>query len=231
MGAICVLMLTTALPLRATADVLAFRADGSATASGWTFHGTRPNWASADDAIEVPAVAVARIAPPSGATSQVLALISQTAARHQDNRAIARAGLSTRNWHILFQAMVEAESSYNPTAISPKGAYGLGQLMPATARELGVNPRDISQNLDGAARYLLAQLGQFQSVDLALAAYNAGPHRVEQYSGVPPFSETRTYIARIHNIRERLSGGTSQPAPIRVANTAPTRAPVIIDLN
>ncbi|TDL83890.1 lytic transglycosylase domain-containing protein [Meridianimarinicoccus aquatilis] len=144
---------------------------------------------------------------------------------------MAQAGLSTRDWHVLFQAMIEAESSYNPTAISPKGAYGLGQLMPATARELGVDPRDISQNLDGAARYLLTQLAEFRSVELALAAYNAGPHRVEQYSGVPPFSETRAYIARIHDIRERLSGGTSQPAPIRVANTAPTRAPVIIELN
>lgn len=219
-------MLTTALPLRATAEVLAFRADGSATASGWTFHGTRPNWASADDA-----VAVAPIAPPTGSTSQVLALIRQTAARHQDNSAIARAGLTVRDWHVLFQAMIEAESSYNPTAISPKGAYGLGQLMPATARELGVDPRDISQNLDGAARYLLAQLAEFSSVDLALAAYNAGPHRVVQYAGVPPFAETRGYIARIQIIRERLSGGASPTQSIRVASTAPTRAPVIIDLN
>jgi hypothetical protein len=224
-------MLTTALPLRATADVLAFRADGSATASGWTFHGTRPNWASSDDAVEGQPIVVARLAPTAGATSQVLALIRQTASRHQDNRAVARAGLSTRDWHILFQAMIEAESSYNPTAISPKGAYGLGQLMPATARELGVDPRDISQNLDGAARYLLAQLAEFRSVDLALAAYNAGPHRVVQYAGVPPFAETRSYIARIHNIRERLLGGSSPKPSIRVASTAPTRAPVIIDLN
>jgi hypothetical protein len=224
-------VLTTALPSKATADVLAFRADGSATTSGWTFHGTRPNWATSEDTVEAQPVAVASIAPAAGASAQVLSLIRQTAIRHQNNGAIARTGLSTRDWHVLFQAMIEAESSYNPTTISPKGAYGLGQLMPATARELGVNPRDISQNLDGAARYLLAQLAEFQSVDLALAAYNAGPHRVEQYSGVPPFSETRTYIARIHDIRERLSGGTSPPAPIRVANTAPTRAPVIIDLN
>ncbi|WP_335753743.1 lytic transglycosylase domain-containing protein [Sulfitobacter sp.] len=217
--------------MRATADVLAFRADGSATTSGWTFHGTRPNWASADDAIEVPASEVARLAPPVGATTQVLALIGQTAIRHQDNRAIARAGLSTRDWHVLFQAMIEAESTYNPTAISPKGAFGLGQLMPATAQDLGVDPRNISQNLDGAARYLLAQLAEFRSVDLALAAYNAGPHRVVQYAGVPPFAETRGYIARIHDIRERLSGGASPEPSIRVASTAPTRAPVIIDLN
>ena len=231
MGAICALMLTTAFPLRATADVLAFRADGSATASGWTFHGTRPNWASADDTIEVPTVEVTRAAPATGASNQVLSLIRQTASRHQNNRAIAQAGLSTRDWYVLFQAMIEAESSYNPIAISPKGAYGLGQLMPATARELGVDPRDISQNLDGAARYLLAQLAEFRSVDLALAAYNAGPHRVVQYAGVPPFAETRGYIARIHDIRERLSGGAAPTQSIRVASTAPTRAPVIIDLN
>ena len=179
----------------------------------------------------MPTVEVARVAPATGASPQVLSLIRQTAIRHQNNRAIARADLSTRDWHVLFQAMIEAESSYNPAAVSPKGAYGLGQLMPGTARELGVDPRNLSQNLDGAARYLLAQLAEFSSVDLALAAYNAGPHRVEQYSGVPPFSETRAYIARIRDIRERLSGGTSQPAPIRVADTAPTRAPVIIDLN
>ncbi len=224
-------MLTTALPLRATADVLAFRADGSATASGWTFHGTRPSWASADNAAEVQPIVVARVLPPAGATTQIFALIRQTAARHQDNRAIARAGLSIRDWHVLFQAMIEAETSYNPTAISPKGAYGLGQLMPATARELGVDLRDISQNLDGAARYLLAQLAEFSSVDLALAAYNAGPHRVVQYAGVPPFAETRGYIARIQDIRERLLGGSSPTPSIRVASTAPTRAPVIIDLN
>jgi soluble lytic murein transglycosylase-like protein len=127
--------------------------------------------------------------------------------------------------------MIEAESSYNPTAISPKGAFGLGQLMPATAQNLGVDPCNVSQNLDGAARYLLAQLAEFRGVDLALAAYNAGPHRVEQYSGVPPFAETRTYIARIQAIRTRLSGGAAPTTQIRVASTLPARAPVIIDLN
>ncbi len=226
-------MLITALPLRAKADVLRFSADGSAQAStGWTFHGARPNWVTSEVALDIELV----VAPPRntsapGATDQVLALITQTATRHKENRALARAGLTTRDWHILFQAMIEAESAYNPAAISPKGAFGLGQLMPATARELGVDPRNVSQNLDGAARYLLAQLAEFRSVDFALAAYNAGPHRVVQYAGVPPFAETRGYIARIHDIRERLSGGASPEPLIRVANTAPTRAPVIIDLN
>ncbi|VVS98219.1 Transglycosylase (fragment) [Roseovarius sp. EC-HK134] len=127
--------------------------------------------------------------------------------------------------------MIEAESSYKPTAVSPKGAYGLGQLMPQTARSLGVDPRDVAQNLDGAARYLLAQLSAFQDIDLALAAYNAGPHRVVEYSGVPPFAETRAYIARIHRIRNRLTGQPVSQPPVHLANRKPERPPVHIDLN
>ena len=69
-----------------------------------------------------------------------------------------------------------------------KGGLRVGQLMPATARDLGVDRADIAQNLDGSAQYLLAQLAAFEDIDLALAAYNAGPHRVEEYGGVPPFS-------------------------------------------
>lgn len=150
--------------------------------------------------------------------------------RHERNSALATASISQSDWHILFQAMIEAESNYNPTAVSPKGAYGLGQLMPDTARALGVDPRNVSQNLDGAARYLLAQLAEFQSVDLALAAYNAGPHRVVEYSGIPPFAETRDYIARIHRIRARLSGGVTPQPAFRVAGSSPARPPLVIDL-
>ena len=167
--------------------------------------------------------------PPSG-RDDILSLIRTTADRHQGNRALRQVGLDEDDWLVLFQALVEAESSYNPTAVSPKGAYGLGQLMPDTARSLGVDPRDPSQNLDGAARYLLAQLGAFKDIDLALAAYNAGPHRVAEYSGIPPFAETRDYIARIHRIRSRLAGTPVSAPDIRVADRAPSRAPVLIDL-
>jgi soluble lytic murein transglycosylase-like protein len=161
----------------------------------------------------------------------ILKLIRETSARHQNDHALTRAGLSAKGWHILFQAMIEAESSYNPTAVSPKGAYGLGQLMPQTARSLGVDPRNVSQNLDGAARYLLAQLASFQNTNLALAAYNAGPRRVVDYSGVPPFAETRSYIARIHRIRNRLMGQPVSLPPIHLANQRPKRAPVLIKFN
>ena len=166
---------------------------------------------------------------PSGRVD-ILALIHATAGRHAGNRALRQVGLGANDWKVLFHALVEAESSYNPSAVSPKGAYGLGQLMPDTARALGVDPRDPTQNLDGAARYLLAQLATFKDIDLALAAYNAGPHRVVEYSGIPPFAETRDYIARIHRIRSRLAGTPISTPDIRVAERVPARAPVLIDL-
>ncbi|MEM9349315.1 MAG: lytic transglycosylase domain-containing protein [Pseudomonadota bacterium] len=94
----------------------------------------------------------------------------------------------------LFLRLVQQESGWNPKARSHKGAYGLAQLMPATARYLRVDPTDPQQNLEGGARYLAEQYRKFGSWRLALAAYNAGPHRVEQYGGVPPFKETQNYV-------------------------------------
>ncbi|KAB6714618.1 lytic transglycosylase domain-containing protein [Roseobacter sp. TSBP12] len=183
-----------------------------------------------DDSTEADVVLASLDATPPSSDSGILALIRATADRHQENRALRKVGLDADDWQVLFRALVEAESSYNPTAVSPKGAYGLGQLMPDTARALGVDPRDPSQNLDGAARYLLAQLAMFKDIDLALAAYNAGPHRVVAYSGIPPFSETRDYIARIHRNRSRLAGTPVSAPDIRVADRVPTRAPVLIEL-
>ncbi|WP_168246410.1 lytic transglycosylase domain-containing protein [Mameliella sp. LZ-28] len=183
-----------------------------------------------DDGAEAEVVlATLDTTPPSG-RENIFSLLQTTALRHRGNRALRQVGLSADDWQILFRALVEAESSYNPTAVSPKGAYGLGQLMPDTARALGVDPRDSSQNLDGAARYLLAQLATFKDIDLALAAYNAGPHRVVEYSGIPPFTETREYIARIHRIRSRLAGTPIAAPDIRAADRVPARAPVLIDL-
>ena len=229
-GAICALVLITASPSRSAADVIAFGRDGTARTSGWTFHGERPAWAGLDDSAEAEVVlASLDDALPSG-RDDTLALIRTTAVRHQGNSALRQVDLGADNWQVLFRALVEAESSYNPTAISPKGAYGLGQLMPNTARSLGVDPRDPSQNLDGAARYLLAQLATFKDIDLALAAYNAGPHRVVEYCGIPPFTETRDYIARIHRIRARLAGAPFSAPDIRVADRVPARAPVLIEL-
>jgi len=111
--------------------------------------------------------------------------------------AIAGAGLGEEDFVRLFVALIDQESRFNPRALSPKGARGLGQLMPETAALLGVDAAEPMANLHGAARYLTAQLAEFGRVDWALAAYNAGPERVLQFDGIPPYRETRDYVARI----------------------------------
>ena len=97
----------------------------------------------------------------------------------------------------MFLRLIQQESSFNPSAVSPKGAIGLGQLMPATAQELGVDPTDPMQNLEGAAKYLSQQLKRFGSPELALAAYNAGPTRVAKLGRVPNIAETQNYVKTI----------------------------------
>ena len=98
----------------------------------------------------------------------------------------------------LLSAVAKAESGYRAGAVSPAGARGLMQLMPGTARSLGVDPDVPAQAVDGAARLLADHLRTFNGrVDLALAAYNAGPGAVRKYGGVPPFDETRTYVQRV----------------------------------
>ncbi len=98
----------------------------------------------------------------------------------------------------LLQAVAQVESGLNPQAVSPAGAQGLMQLMPATAAGLGVtNSFDPAQAVDGAARLLRSHLDRFGSVELALAAYNAGPGAVNRYDGIPPFTETQNYVRRV----------------------------------
>lgn len=94
----------------------------------------------------------------------------------------------------LFLRLVQQESGWNARALSHKGAIGLAQLMPETARLLGVDPHDPTQNLEGGARYLARQFRTFGTWPLALAAYNAGPLAVQRHAGIPPYAETLNYV-------------------------------------
>jgi len=107
----------------------------------------------------------------------------------------------------LIRAVIHAESAYQPDARSPKGAQGLMQLMPGTQAELGVNdPYDPVANIEGGTRYLAGLLARFGGdVELASAAYNAGPGAVERHGGVPPFDETKEYVRRVNILHRRYA--------------------------
>jgi soluble lytic murein transglycosylase-like protein len=106
--------------------------------------------------------------------------------------------------HWLVRSVMRAESGFQPQVVSPKGAIGLMQLMPGTARTLGADPKDPAQNADAGARYLRDLLQLYDgALWHALAAYNAGPGAVAKYKGLPPYAETLRYISRIDQDRKK----------------------------
>ncbi|WP_369136743.1 transglycosylase SLT domain-containing protein [Modestobacter versicolor] len=117
------------------------------------------------------------------------------------NQAGARHGVAPA----LLAAVAKTESGFNSSAVSPAGATGLMQFMPATAKGLGVDATDPASAIDGAARYLAGLTKQFGSTDLALAAYNAGPGTVQRYGGVPPYAETTSYVQKVKSAAEAYS--------------------------
>ena len=152
-----------------------------------------------------PAAAVSQTSPPPSETgsngSWVRALPPGAEAWVRPIRRAARdAGIDPR----LLAAVVWAESEFTPTAVSPAGAIGLAQLMPGTAAGLGVDPWDPEQNLAGGAEYLAWTIERFGTERLGLAAYNAGPGRVSEYGGAPPY--THRYIDRVLGYYQRLGG-------------------------
>ena len=129
----------------------------------------------------------------------------------------------------LVNSVIKAESGFNARAVSPKGAQGLMQLMPGTASQLGVpNAFDPQANVEGGTKYLRELLERY-NFDLvkALAAYNAGPQRVEQFGGVPPYYETRAYVARIvRDFNKKKAAQQKEPqARSRNPNAVPSEAP------
>lgn len=119
----------------------------------------------------------------------------------------------------LFYRLVNQESRFNPAARSPRGAMGLAQLMPDTAKELGVDPTDPEQNLRGGARYLKKQIADFGSVELGAAAYNAGPGNVRKHKGIPPFAETQHYV-KVLTGTEGKPGDANPVQELRAADNA-----------
>ena len=160
-----------------------------------------------DNAVATEETRIAAIAPRAPLPrADVLTAIEATALRYGSHTGLRRAGLSVSDWLNLFRANIEIESAYRQSAVSSAGAIGLGQLMPATARDLRVDPSDPLQNLDGSARYLAMMLELFGDPRLALAAYNAGPNAVRQYNGIPPYRETQNHVARVMAVVARLEG-------------------------
>jgi hypothetical protein len=138
--------------------------------------------------------AIRRVLPDSTGGSASVGGAGGVAAYSQlFESAGARYGLPAN----VLAAVARAESGGNPGAVSPAGAQGLMQLMPGTARGLGVDPFNPAQAVDGAARLLAGNLQRFGTLDQALAAYNAGPGAVEKYGGVPPYRETRNYVNQL----------------------------------
>ena len=155
--------------------------------------------------VDVPSTpdVIRRILPDAGAVSGGSARVS-AATPYSDlfNAASSKYGVDAG----LLSAVAKQESGYNPKAVSPAGAQGLMQLMPATAKGLGVqNSFDPNQAVDGAARLLRDLLNRFDRTDLALAAYNAGPGAVLRYDGIPPYPETQNYVRSVMSMMENAA--------------------------
>lgn len=190
-------LVASVAPSAALADVMEI----SGSQHYWVAGGPRTQPGTAADGVDAafepgiePAAASLTQVTPSAGPSQFQARVAELAAKYDISPT-------------LLEAVVWQESRWNQGAVSPAGARGLAQLMPATARQMGVDPHDANANLEGGARYLRLQLDAFGGdLEKALAAYNAGPGRVQRAGGIPAIRETQDYVT---SILARLS------APVR----------------
>lgn len=141
-------------------------------------------------------------APPATATNGSMIEASAVTQRPGDAERLYQPLFESagERWNVdpaLLAAVAQTESGFDPGAVSPVGAQGLMQFMPATAAEMGVDPSDPASAIDGAARYLRTSLDQFTSPELAIASYNAGRGAVSRYGGIPPFAETQNYVQKV----------------------------------
>jgi len=169
----------------------------------------------ADDAPGIPASEPAEPAPADNVAAARAHSVQLTPAELAD-RAADKYGLPRQ----LVRSVMAAESANQPNAVSPKGAIGLMQLMPSTARNLGIDPHDAAQNVDAGARYLRDLLVKYGfALWHALAAYNAGPGAVAKYGSIPPYRETIQYINRID--RSLRVGADVRTSPDKPAKASP----------
>jgi len=182
-----------------------------------------------DDSPVFPSTPAEVAATPARAQSVAGIRATPRASAQEIADAIGSASSRYRLDPDFVSSVVSAESGFNSHAVSPKGAQGLMQLMPGTALQLGVdNAFDAAKNTDGGTRYLRMLLERFNfDVAKALAAYNAGPLRVDQHNGVPPYLETRKYVARIINDynRKKLAQEKSTAGKPATAKAKPTTTP------
>jgi soluble lytic murein transglycosylase-like protein len=172
--------------------------------------------------------------PPAQSASQLTTAAAPAHSPVDLDKVVTSASATYHLDPDLVNSVIHAESGFNSHAVSPKGARGLMQLMPSTAHALGVHDAfDPEANVGGGSRYLRELLERY-NFDLvkALAAYNAGPERVEQYRGVPPFHETRAYVARIvHDYnrkkiaQEKAAAQANKQALPAEKKSSPTRSP------
>ena len=169
----------------------------------------------------LPVAACAAFSLTSGAAAcQLTPHLQETIAKNEQRYAIPSG---------LLRALIQKESSYCVQARSSRGAIGLGQLLPSTARLLKVNPYDPDDNVRGAAMYLSQQYQRFNDWNLALAAYNAGTGNVIRYGGIPPFRETQQYVVVVNRYYGQFSAsspvvmtaGSRQEAQLNTGRPAP----------
>lgn len=180
--------LVLAIPTMALADVLEIGARGATWVAGGPVQ--------TPDQIHAAGQYNLESAPELGA--HPITIVSDSAGPAQWQSRVAELSAKYDISPTLLEAVVWQESRWRTGAVSPVGARGLAQLMPGTARQMGVNPHDPSSNLEGGARYLRIQLDAFGGdIEKALAAYNAGPARVQAAGGIPRIRETQNYVASI----------------------------------